>query len=70
MFNAFLRKNDIRPYRTEWNIYDAEKGIAGSPDLIATYKDKLLMFDWKRSSKLIRLAGNSFAIHDDCWGKH
>ena len=70
MFNAFLRKNDIRPYRTEWNIYDAEKGIAGSPDLIATYKDKRLMFDWKRSSTLIRLAGNSFAINDDCWGKH
>lgn len=70
MFSDFLRKSGLRPYRTEWNIYDAEKGIAGSPDLIAAYDGKLLMFDWKRSTKLVRASGNAYQIIDDCWGKY
>ena len=47
------------PYRTEWRIFDDNKSLAGTVDMV--YKknnDELFIFDWKRSKKLINSDGS------------
>ena len=72
-FLDFIIRAGIKPYRTEWPIYDAEARIAGSPDLVAEKNGKLLMFDWKRSTKVVD-AGASPGINGKpnmkCWNRH
>ena len=72
-FHDFISRANIKPYRTEWPIYDAEARIAGSPDLVAEKNGKLLMFDWKRSTKVVD-AGASPGINGKpnmkCWNRH
>ncbi len=44
---------DCKPYRTEWKIYDEERGIAGCIDFAAIDKyGDLILFDWKRTENL------------------
>ena len=50
-FTNFLRNINIKPFRTEWHIFDLELGIAGTIDLICRNGNGFDMYDWKRSRK-------------------
>jgi len=52
-FESFLNGRKIDPYRTEWRIFDEKYGIAGTIDLLAKSGDKYVMYDWKRSLKVV-----------------
>ena len=44
----------LKPYRTEWRIFDESFSLAGTVDMV--YKKEngdLFIFDWKRTSKLV-----------------
>ena len=49
-FKNFQEKySDLKPYRTEWEIYDEELKLAGSIDMVYENDDgTLLIYDWKR----------------------
>ena len=48
-----LMPNNIKAYRTEWEIYGEEENIAGSVDFVGSFPDgSLVIVDWKRSNKL------------------
>ncbi len=59
-FNFFLNFHKrvikkMRPFRTEWRIFDEEHKIAGSIDMIYLDLDhSLVLCDWKRSKKISR----------------
>lgn len=62
-FGYFLRFwNDIkigtpgfRPYRTEWLVFDKEKALAGSIDLVLINDaGEVIICDWKRSKAIVR----------------
>jgi ATP-dependent exoDNAse (exonuclease V) beta subunit len=43
----------IKPYRTEWTVYDIEKMISGNIDLILIDENaNLIIIDWKRSKEI------------------
>lgn len=72
-FRDFIGRAGLTPYRTEWPIYDTETRMAGSPDLIAEKDGRLMMFDWKRSTKVIDAAhcrGINGAPSMQCWGRY
>lgn len=72
-FKNFISRAGLRPYRTEWRIFDTDARLAGSPDLVAEKNGQLLMFDWKRSTKVVD-APHSRGINGlpdtNCWGRH
>lgn len=43
----------LKPYRSEWRIFDEEFHIAGTVDLIAKTPEGYEMYDWKRSKKVV-----------------
>lgn len=53
-FKTLMKQRNLRPYRTEWRIYDEETRVCGTIDMIyynpatQTYH----MVDWKRSKKI------------------
>lgn len=51
--NFILNNTSIRPFRTEWRIFDEQYGIAGTIDLISKKDNLYEMYDWKRSSKIV-----------------
>jgi len=53
-FLDFVRDNpELKPYRTEWMIYDEELLLAGSIDMVYENPDGTLMiYDWKRSKEI------------------
>jgi hypothetical protein len=58
-FNNFIQKYPkLKPYKTEWRIFDSSLSLAGSIDMVYE-KDNgdLFLFDWKRSTKIINGAG-------------
>jgi ATP-dependent exoDNAse (exonuclease V) beta subunit len=54
----------LKPYRTEWIIYDEDSKIAGSIDMVYENPDGTLsIYDWKRSKLITRINNfNKFAI--------
>ena len=56
-FLNFLRDYpDLKPYRTEWMIYDEELKLSGSIDMIYENPDgSLMIYDWKRSKEISRV---------------
>lgn len=64
-FINFIKDNQhLKPYRTEWMIYDEDIKIAGSIDMVYENSDgSLSIYDWKRS-KLITQSNtyNKYAI--------
>jgi hypothetical protein len=56
---------DLKPYRTEWTIYDEDLKISGSIDMIYENPDGTLsIYDWKRSKDITRVNNfNKFAIN-------
>lgn len=59
-FKNFIQKYPkLKPYKTEWRIFDSNLSLAGSIDMVYE-KDNgdLFLFDWKRSTKIINGAGH------------
>ena len=56
---------ELKPYRTEWTIYDEDLKISGSIDMIYENSDGTLsIYDWKRSKDITRVNNfNKFAIN-------
>ena len=54
----------LKPYRTEWTIYDEELKLAGSIDMIYENPDGTLsIYDWKRAKDITRINKfNKFAL--------
>lgn len=55
-FDLFLRfalDYELCPYRTEWRIFYEEYGIAGTLDFLECRDGRFVIYDWKRSTKLI-----------------
>ena len=55
LFHNFIAKySHIKPFRTEWCVYDLGLKIAGTIDLVCrTGENEVELFDWKRSNKII-----------------
>lgn len=46
---------ELKPYRTEWMIYDKQLKLAGSIDMIFENPDgSLEIYDWKRSKEIVK----------------
>tara|TARA_B100001063_G_C16738558_1_gene543431 strand:- start:606 stop:1409 length:804 start_codon:yes stop_codon:yes gene_type:complete len=58
-FQQFISKYPkLKPYRTEWRIYNNELTLAGTVDMVYE-KDNgdLFLFDWKRSTRIVNDTG-------------
>jgi len=55
---------DLKPYRTEWTIYNEDVKISGSVDMIYENEDGTLsIYDWKRAKNITRVnKWNKFAL--------
>ena len=55
-FHSFLLKHThMKPYRTEWCVYDEEYKISGSIDMTFIHKDgEISIYDWKRCKKIVQ----------------
>ena len=56
-FLEFIKDNPyLKPYRTEWMIYDEDLKIAGSIDMVYENPDGTLsIYDWKRSKEITKV---------------
>lgn len=56
----------LRPYRTEWMVYDEDLKLSGSIDMVYENEDGTLsIYDWKRAKEITRKnAFNKYAITD------
>jgi ATP-dependent exoDNAse (exonuclease V) beta subunit len=64
-FIQFIRDfPDLKPYRTEWTIYDEDVKIAGSIDMVYENPDGTLsIYDWKRAKNITRVNNfNKFGL--------
>lgn len=52
-FLDFTKNTHLVPYRTEWPIYDEEAGIAGTLDFLDYQNGEYIIYDWKRSKKVV-----------------
>jgi ATP-dependent exoDNAse (exonuclease V) beta subunit len=54
---------ELKPYRTEWMIYDEDLKLAGSIDMVYENSDGTLsIYDWKRSKDIVKTNNwNKFA---------
>jgi len=65
-FLQFVRDHPkLKPYRTEWMIYDEDVKIAGSIDMVYKNPDgSISIYDWKRSKDITKVNGwDKFAIN-------
>jgi ATP-dependent exoDNAse (exonuclease V) beta subunit len=66
-FKNFLKAcPDLKPYRTEWMIYDEALCLAGSIDMVYENPDGTLMiYDWKRAKDIVKASAfMTYAITD------
>lgn len=62
-FRHFLsfkqRFSGMKPFRSEWRIFDEDLLVAGTIDMVYIKEDgSLYMFDWKRSEKVVKSDGS------------
>lgn len=58
---------DVKPYRTEWMVWDTELRFAGSIDMVYENPDgTLLIYDWKRSKEIKKTNGWGKSAHTKC----
>ena len=65
-FINFIKDHpELKPYRTEWTIYDEDLKISGSIDMVYENPDGTLsIYDWKRSKEITRVNNfNKFAVN-------
>lgn len=49
---------NLKPYRTEWMIYDEDLKLAGSIDMVYENPDgSLMIYDWKRAKEISKTTG-------------
>lgn len=66
-FESFIEDHlDIKPYRSEWRIFDSEYNVAGTIDLIVEDEDEFSIYDWKRSKNIINVDGE---INTNSWNQ-
>jgi len=55
-FNNFVKDNDnLIPYRSEWTVFDIDKKITGTIDMVFINEDNTLsIYDWKRSKDIVK----------------
>ena len=55
----------LKPYRTEWVVYDEDISLAGSIDMVTENPDgTLTIYDWKRSREIAKTNGfNKFSTN-------
>lgn len=53
LFKMFADKIELKPYRTEWAVYDEKHNIAGTIDFVDYQNGEYIIYDWKRSDKII-----------------
>lgn len=53
LFRIFTNQITLNPYRTEWSIYDTATNLAGTVDFVDYTDGKFIIYDWKRSDKLV-----------------
>ena len=55
-FHSFLQHHKhMKPYRTEWCVYDEEYKISGSIDMTFVHEDgEISIYDWKRCKKIVQ----------------
>lgn len=53
LFLKFAEKVKLEPYRTEWAVYDIKHNIAGTIDFVDYQNGEYIIYDWKRSDKII-----------------
>ena len=53
LFLMFADKVELKPYRTEWVVYDEKHNIAGTIDFVDCQNGEYIIYDWKRSDKII-----------------
>lgn len=55
---------DLKPYRTEWVVFNEDIGISGSIDMVYENPDgTLAIYDWKRVKQITRInTFNKFAL--------
>jgi ATP-dependent exoDNAse (exonuclease V) beta subunit len=52
-FLAFTKRNELRPYRSEWRVYNEDIKIVGTIDMVFQHSDGTVsIYDWKRIKKL------------------
>jgi ATP-dependent exoDNAse (exonuclease V) beta subunit len=64
-FINFIKDHQhLKPYRTEWTVYDEDAKIAGSIDMVYENPDGTLsIYDWKRAKLITRINNfNKFAL--------
>lgn len=60
----------LKPYRTEWMIWDSDVKIAGSVDMVFQAEagvdvDSILIYDWKRSKEITKTSNfNKYALSE------
>ena len=56
--------HDLKPYRTEWTVFNEDIKISGSIDMVYENPDGTLsIYDWKRSKNITRINKfNKFAL--------
>jgi len=61
-FLEFVRDHpQLKPYRTEWLIFDEDVKIAGSIDMVYENPDGTLsIYDWKRAKEIAKATFHSF----------
>lgn len=67
LFKIFANKITLKPYRTEWAVYDWEQKLAGTIDFVDYQDGEYIIYDWKRSDKLI--AKNGLPIKNSLYGE-
>lgn len=66
IFRQFSKKINLAPYRTEWAIFDDKHKVAGTLDFLDYQNGRFIIYDWKRSNKLIR---NGIPETESCFRK-
>ncbi|MDE6135800.1 MAG: PD-(D/E)XK nuclease family protein, partial [Muribaculaceae bacterium] len=66
-FLDFDRIYSLKPYRSEWRIFSEKYRIAGTLDFLACADGGFVIYDWKRSSKIVDRNG---ALSLNSYGKH
>jgi len=57
----------LKPYRTEWMIYDEDLKLAGSIDMVYENDDgSLSIYDWKRSKEIKKVNGFGQSALTEC----
>ena len=54
LFEQFVDDHpEIKPFRSEWRIFDEQHHIAGTIDLVSKNGNGFEIYDWKRSKKVV-----------------